>query len=648
MKSHDLSRRVAEFLERNPRRSFKTKELARALHLPKQGEQYQALKAVLRALLEEGRVVRAEGRAWMVRADEGTAPAESDAPREVVGTVRLHRNRYIVQPDGKRQQGEVLVAKRDLGGAVEGDKVVVTLTDDSRFEPEGIVSEVLGRRGQPRTEMTALARRFGLTLHFPASVESETRAIPDTIPDEEIARRLDLRDRVVFTIDPEDAKDFDDAVSIETDGQGNTVLGVHIADVSHYVTQDSALDHEALKRGTSVYLVDGVIPMLPERLSNQLCSLQQDRDRLAYSVFMTLTPKGVVTAQEIHKTVIRSRRRFTYEDAQRVIDTGKGDCAVELAQLDALTRMLTRKRLREGSIDFNMPEVKFVFGPGGEVLDIVAKPRLQSMRLIEECMLLANRTVAGALRSMGVRGSQLPFLYRVHDLPDPEKVRELVEFIRHLGLEVKLDSTSSKSFQRMIEAVAGKDEEAVVQDVTIRSMAKAVYSEKNIGHFGLGFALYTHFTSPIRRYPDLIVHRLLHEYQSGAAEQARRGYEKRIADIARHSSERERLAVEAERESVKIKQVEYMRRHVGDSFDAIVSGVTSYGLYVEIISTLVEGLVHIRAMDDDYYEFDARKKSLIGRRRGRRYRLGDHVRVQVVRVDPVDRQIDFILEEEKK
>ncbi|MBL0173883.1 MAG: ribonuclease R [Ignavibacteria bacterium] len=700
---NDLRRAVLEYLEHNPSRAFKTKELARALHLPKQGDEYQALKQALHLLQEQEKIERAEGQKWRVMRrtellegimrilkqgggmcsvpgnpereifipkrrlydaqdgdrvrvrvlahkagehDEGDiVEFLGEAPRTVVGTVKTVRGKAYVEVDGKGAQRDVAVHARDLAGAREGDKVVVEVRGQGERSDmaSGTVSEVLGRVGNPRVELAAIARRYGLSLEFPREVDAEALAIPSAIPEAEIAKRLDLRDHVCFTIDPDDAKDFDDAVSIEVDGEGNFLLGVHIADVSHYVVKDSELDREAYTRGTSVYLVDGVIPMLPERLSNHLCSLREGQDRLTYSAIMTVSPRGAVKDFAFRKTVIRSRRRFTYDEAQQVIHDGRGDCVEQLLMMSKLATVLMKKRFREGSIDFSVPEVKFVLNAAGFPTEIIAKERLHSMRLIEEFMLLANKTVAAAVRAMRVRDVELPFLYRVHDLPDPEKVRELVEFVRHLGLDIRLDAASSQSFQRMIEALRDKPESAVVQGVTIRSMAKAVYSEKNIGHFGLGFALYTHFTSPIRRYPDLIVHRMLHEYQEGHTDAVLRTYGKRIVDIAKHSSERERLAVEAERASRKIKEVEYMQRHLGDEFDAVISGVTSYGLYVELVPILVEGLVHVRTMDDDYYDFDARRKALVGKRTRRMYRLGSTVRVQVSRVDNVEKQIDFVI-----
>jgi len=635
-----LRDRTLTFLSAQDGRAFKTKELARELELPKQGEQYQQLKIVLRTLQQEGLIVRLKNSRWMTPQAEAAAEKPEKLERTVVGAFKEFRRVSYVEPDDRDIEGDIAISRNATGGAEDGDKVVVRLLPRrGRSEGlEGEVVEVLGRRGRADVEMVALARRFGLSLEFPEDVDEQAFAIPANLEAKDLAGRMDLRDMECFTIDPEDARDFDDAVSLSIDAEGNYQLGVHIADVSHYVPEGTPLDREALRRGTSVYLVDGVFPMLPERLSNHMCSLKEGKDRLTYSVLMTVSPRGAIRDHVLTKSVIRSRKRFTYEEVQSILDAGEGPHAATLESMERMARMLMKKRFREGSVDFGVPEVKFILDNTGYPVDIVPKKRLMSMRMIEEFMLLANRVVAQQV-ARG-EGTPRPFIYRVHDLPDPEKTQELVEFLRHLGIRVQLDHTTSKSFQSMLETVRGRPEEDVVQDVTIRSMAKAVYSEQNIGHFGLGFKYYTHFTSPIRRYPDLIVHRLLHQYFGGG--EGRPPSLKRLGDIARQSSVRERLAVEAERESIKIKQVEYMKRHEGDEFDAVISGVTRYGIYVEIYPTLVEGLVHVRSMDD-YFDFDKTRLQLVGQRSGRRYRLGDHVRVQVARVDSIELQIDFVL-----
>jgi ribonuclease R len=636
-----LRDRILSFLLAQDGRAYKTKELARELDLPKQGEQYQQLKEILRVLQQEGLIVRLKNSRWMT--PQAEAGKQETIERLVVGSFKEFRRVCYVEPDDREIEGDIAIPRNAAAGAEDGDKVVVRLLPMRGRSAglEGEVVEVLGKRGRADVEMLALARRYGLSLDFPADVDEQAFAIPAALGAEDLAGRMDLRETECFTIDPEDAKDFDDAVSVAIDSEGNYLLGVHIADVSHYVREDTPLDREALRRGTSVYLVDGVFPMLPERLSNHMCSLKEGKDRLTYSVIMTVTPRGMVKEHVLAKSVIRSRKRFSYEEVQDILDRGEGPHCETLQTMERLAGVLMKKRFREGSVDFGVPEVKFVLDGTGYPVDIVPKKRLMSMRMIEEFMLLANRVVAQMV-ARGESGPR-PFIYRVHDLPDPEKTRELMEFLRHLGIKAQLDPTSSKSFQHMLEAVRGRPEEDVVQDVTIRSMAKAVYSEQNIGHFGLGFQYYTHFTSPIRRYPDLVVHRILHQYFGGGG--GRMPSLKRLGDIARQSSIRERLAVEAERESIKIKQVEYLKRHEGDEFDAVISGVTRYGLYAEIYPTLVEGLVHVRSLDD-YFDFDKAHLQLVGQRSGKRYRLGDRVRVRVERVDSIEQRIDFLLIDE--
>jgi ribonuclease R len=567
----------------------------------------------------------------------------------IVGRLERSKNFYFVIPDDRNITRDIYISRESLINARHGDKVVVALEpwESEHLNPEGRVVEVLGQAGIARTEVLSVARAFNLPTHFPQEVLHEAKRISSAIPAAECRRRLDLRDLVCFTVDPEDAKDFDDAVSLTVLSDGNYRLGVHIADVGHYVKEGNALDREALKRGTSVYLVNEVIPMLPEKLSNEVCSLKPHEDRLTYSVFMTVTPEGTVKDHEIEKSVINSKRRFTYEEVQRSLDTGKGEHADVLRGMRTLSRILLEKRLREGGIDFETVETKFRFDADGYPLEIIKKVRLDSHRLVEEFMLLANQTVAKHIGVARHGDGRKPFIYRIHDLPDPDRLRDLSNFVAKFGYKLHINGVNAKAIERLIESVKGAPEEYVINEVAIRSMAKAVYSEKNIGHFGLGFNYYTHFTSPIRRYPDLVVHRLLHEYSAGVSNERKSQLSKRLPSICLQSSEMERRAVEAERESVKVKQVEYMARHLGDELEGIISGVTNFGLFVELNDLLIEGLVRMRDLGDDYYLYDEKNYSLIGRRTRKRYRLGDKITVQVMRVDIEDREIDFRIVENR-
>jgi ribonuclease R len=590
-------------------------------------------------------------------ADDGEVPQFGEvvdiierSSKPIVGVFQRSKHFFFVTPDDNRIGRDIYVAKGKTAGARPGQKVAVVIDEwESRqHNPEGHVIEVFGKSGEVRAEMAAVARQFQLPLAFPKDVLLEAEKIREEIQSEEIEKRLDLRELVCFTIDPEDAKDFDDAVSLQLLKDGNFLLGVHIADVSHYVREGSALDREAFKRGTSVYLADEVIPMLPEKLSNILCSLRPKEDRLTYSVMMTLTPKGIVKDYSIEKSIIHSKRRFTYEEVQKIIETKRGDYAETVSLMHALSQTLLKKRMKEGGLDFETVETKFRFDEDGKPSEIIKKVRLDAHRLVEEFMLMANQVVAKHIGLAKREENLRPFVYRIHDKPDPEKLTSLAEFVDHLGYSLNLSGgVTSRALQKLLHDVKGKEEENVINEVAIRAMAKAIYSETNIGHFGLAFRYYTHFTSPIRRYPDLIVHRLLHEYEKGKLPQKRREHFLEVLpEICKQSSDMERKAMEAERASVKVMQVEYMRRHVGDVFHAIISGVTNFGLFVEITDLLVEGLIRVRDLEDDYYVFDEKKYSLVGRRTKRRFRLGDKVTVQVVRVDPEEREIDFVLVKE--
>lgn len=565
--------------------------------------------------------------------------------REIVGILKRTKNFFFVEPDSRRLPRDIYIPRAQLNGANDNDKVIAVIEEwnDPLLNPEGYVKEVLGKAGELNVELRAVALQFDIPITFPGTVIDEAESFSEKIPKQEYNRRLDIRDKTVITIDPEDAKDFDDALSLEFDDEGNYVLGVHIADVSHYVNEGTALDREAYNRGTSVYLVNGVIPMLPERLSNNLCSLRPSEDRLAYSVFMTISKRGVVKDYSIKETIICSARRFTYEEVQNIIDTGEGEHLDLIGGLHTLMQTLLKKRLREGSIDFGSTEVKFKLDEQNKPVEVLKKERLDAHRLVEECMLIANRTVARHISS-GKQKTLKPFLYRVHAAPARDKLKELAIFVSKFGYSFGINGSGlSKAFQKLINDVRGSEEENIINEVALRSMMKAVYSEKNEGHFGLSFQHYSHFTSPIRRYPDLLIHRLLKEYEKDMPHKRRMELSEKMKSIADHTSAMEQRAVEAERASVKVMQVEYMLRHIGDEFDGVISGVINYGIFVELKATLIEGMVHVRNMEDDYYEYDQKNYTLIGRRKGRRLRLGDVVRVKVVSVDPERGEIDFVL-----
>jgi ribonuclease R len=566
--------------------------------------------------------------------------------RSIIGTFDKGKNFFFVIPDSSRIGRDIYIPPGKTGGAKPGEKVAAKILswESEQTNPEGEVVTVLGKAGDVHVEMRGIREEFQLPEAFPPAVMQEAARIPDEIPRAEIASRLDLRNDVAFTIDPADAKDHDDALSIRTYKDGRIEIGVHIADVSHYVTEGSALDREAFERGTSVYLPGTVIPMLPERLSADLCSLMPDVDRLAFSVMLIYSNEGVLQDYEIRKSVIHLREGFSYEEAQEIIDTGEGPCARELAELHRVSRILLDARMKDGSIDFDSPEVAFKFDETGLPSEIVKKERLASHRLIEEFMLQANQIVAGHIGKARKDTAARPFVYRIHDYPEPGKLRDFSAFVTHLGYSFNVkNGVTSRALQKLLASVKGKEEENVINELAIRSMAKAVYSPDNIGHFGLGFKFYTHFTSPIRRYPDLIVHRLLHEYET-AGRKARVGHwQSELPGICSHSSNREKVATDAERASIKVMQVEYMKRHVGDVFHALVSGVTNFGLFVEINDLLVEGMIRLRDLRDDFYMFDEKKHQLTGRRSGQVYRLGDRITVKVVRVDPEDREMDFII-----
>ncbi|MDR0995641.1 MAG: ribonuclease R [Tannerella sp.] len=564
--------------------------------------------------------------------------------RTYIGKLQVAKTYAFLVTEDKTLANDIFISRDKLHGGKNGEKAVVRITEwpkDAK-NPFGEVIDVLGQAGKNTTEMHAILAEFGLPYKYPASVEKAAERIPETVPKEEIAKREDFRDVCTFTIDPKDAKDFDDALSARRLKNGNWEVGVHIADVTYYVKPDSVIEREAQQRATSVYLVDRTIPMLPERLSNGICSLRPDEEKLCFSVIFELDANAEVKASHICRTLIRSNRRFTYEEAQQVIETGKGDCCKEILALDTLAKKLRARRFRNGAINFDRYEVKFEIDEQGRPLSVYFKESTDANKLIEEFMLLANRTVAEFVGRPPKGKKPKTFVYRIHEQPNPEKLENFATFIRRFGYKMKAEGSGqdiSKSINKLLDNAKGKPEENLVETLAIRSMQKARYTTDNLGHYGLAFDFYTHFTSPIRRYPDMMVHRLLERYLAGGRSAQKEKYE----ELCRHSSQMEQLAANAERASIKYKQVEYMGQRLGQTYDGVISGVTEWGLYVEINENKCEGLVPIRDLQDDYYEFDEKNYCLMGRRSHRQFRLGDPIRIQVANANLERKQLDFTL-----
>lgn len=698
-----MKKKIIAFFKKNPGRQFKSKEISRRLGIEEEHE-YSALKATLNALYKEGFLAKS-GKRYKYNAavsagtvtgvlqvtqggfgfvlledklandifiaarnlgtafdgdtvevalfaqqkrknQEGQITGVVKRKREeFVGVLKKSKSFYFVKPDDIKIHRDIYIDKSGLNGAKVGEKVIAgnLYWDSSMLNPEGEIIERIGEAGTPDAEITSLARDFNLPYKFPQAVLDEAESIVLNIDAGEVKKRIDFREKNVFTIDPDDAKDFDDALSIERNDDGNFTVGIHIADVSHYVVPGSNIDRQAALRGNSVYLVGKVIPMLPENLSNNICSLVPSEDRLTYSVIADLTPRGRIVKYEIAKTIINSKRRFTYDEAQSVIESGEGDFSEDVLALNKLAQTLRKKRMREGSIEFHTPEVKFELDDNGVPVRVFRKEQKESNMLVEEFMLLANQVVARHV-ALPRKGAVKPFIYRIHDLPDSEKIIEFAKFAKSLGYSFNPDSSKkSNEFQKLMDQVKGTEEEGVINELAIRSMAKAVYSVNNIGHYGLGFKHYTHFTSPIRRYSDLMVHRLIFQYVTGS--EVNKYSLKSLDDIADQISFTERNSVEAERMSVKLKQVEYLTNHLGEEFHAIISGITHFGLFVKISDILAEGLIRLKDLEDDFYVYDEKKYALIGKSTRKQFRLGDRVQVKLVRVDNDKSELDFIIVE---
>ncbi len=702
-----LKRSVIQLLENAAPRSLRLAEIATLLGIAPETEEYFQLQQLLHHLVEEGILHKSRKRKYrladaslhilegtlQVFAFDGivrtnhpefpvifverhlmhtalhgdkvkvritTVAAENKAYGEIlqvleraqtqfVCTLEKQDNFYFAVPDDEHIHVDFLIHRSKLAGARPGDKVLVELLqwDDPYKSPVARVIEVLGKAGTSRVEFDSIVKEFHLPTQFPAAVLREAERIAREPTAKEIARRQDFRHLPTITIDPTDAKDYDDALSLEILPNGNYRLGVHIADVSYYVRENSAIDQEAFARGTSVYLVDRVIPMLPEVLSTDICSLVPHKDRLTYSVMMELSPRGVLKGYEIVESVINSDERFTYEEVQEIIE-GKREHPLSemILHLHRLAQTQRKRRYQKGGIDFDNPELRFVLDDQFQPVDVLLKRRTDATSLIEECMLLANRTVAEHIRAIsprkGKRIQLLPFLYRIHDEPDPEKLKAALELIHSFGIKTPSRPLSSREINQLLLEIDHLPEKFVIHQLLLRAMSKAVYSEYNIGHYGLGFSNYTHFTSPIRRYPDLVVHRLLKRYAKEIPpEREWAALEEQLGAIADHCSAQERLAMEAERASIKLAQTILAQRFIGESFQATVTGVLRFGVFVMTDQYYLEGLLRIGEFFDDFYLFNEKLQSFIGQRTGKRIHIGSRLHVQLTRVNLERRELDF-------
>lgn len=562
------------------------------------------------------------------------------ATTEFVGVIQKSLKYAFLVPDSKRMPVDIFIPLEKLGGAEHGEKAIARMTQwpSDSDSPIGEIIQVLGQPGENETEMHSILSEYGLPYKFPSEIEQEAQSLDVKIHESEVKNRRDMRKVTTFTIDPADAKDFDDALSFQKLENGNIEVGVHIADVSHYLKPGTQLDDEAFERATSVYLVDRVVPMLPEVLSNFACSLRPNEDKYCFSAVFQLDHEANIQKEWFGRTVIHSDRRFTYEEAQSVIETGEGDYKEEILTLDSLAKKLRAERFKHGSIDFHAVEVKFKLDDTGEPLGVFLKQQKDANKLIEDFMLLANKRVATFI---GAKQQAKPFVYRIHESPDPEKLSTFSNFIKKFGY--RIDTTSPKgisnTLNRLMTDVEGKAEEQLISQLAIRTMSKAVYSTDNVGHYGLGFKFYSHFTSPIRRYPDVMVHRLLQHYldEGNAVNQ------EDLEEKCKHSSEREKLAVDAERASIKFMQVKFMQDKVGEIFSGVISGVSEFGMFVELEDNKCEGMIRLRSLSDDFYHFDPDNYAIEGKRTGKIYQIGDELTIRVKRADLVKKQLDFEL-----
>lgn len=565
------------------------------------------------------------------------------AKMEFTGVVKMSERYAFLIPDDRKMMHDIFIPMTEINSAKNGIKAVAEIIDwpAGAKNPIGRIKHVLGEQGENDTEMNAILAEYGFPLSFPVEVERDAEQISADVTPAEISKRRDFRDTITFTIDPFDAKDFDDALSFKKLENGNYEVGVHIADVAHYIIPDSPLDKEAFERGTSVYLVDRVIPMLPERLSNGLCSLRPNEDKLCFAAVFELDEEANIKNEWFGKTVIYSNRRFTYEEVQEVIETKEGDFKDEILKLNELAYVLRDRKFKNGAISFETTEVKFKLDDKGRPTGVYIKERKDAHKLIEDFMLLANRKVAEFIAKKGKGKHKYTFVYRAHDSPKPEALASFAQFASRFGYKIntKSDKEIARSLNYLMEDVEGKKEQNVLTHLAIRSMAKAIYTTKTSSHYGLAFDYYTHFTSPIRRYPDVMVHRLLLHYLNGGQSVNADHYEK----MSQHSSQMEKRAADAERASVKYKQAEYLKDQVGTVYEGVISGVTEWGMYVEIIENKCEGMIRLRDISDDFYTLDEKNYAIIGQRKKKIYRLGDEVKIRVKHVDLTKKQIDFSL-----